>query len=407
VTQPGDRRAFAAGVVASLVGFAGSFAVVLSGLRGVGASSAEAASGLMALFLLMAIVSVGLALRTRMPVAIAWSTPGAALLATAGIPEGGFPAAVSAVLLRGVLLVLAGLWRPLGALVDRIPAPIAAAMLAGVLLPLCLEPARAIGPVPELALPVIAVWAVLLRYARPWAVPVALVVAVAAVLLTHDLDLGPASSLAPTLTFTAPRFDLATTVGLGVPLFIVTMASQNVTGMTVLAGFGYRPPWRDVLRATGGATVLGAAFGAHAINLAAITAALVAGPEAHADHQRRWIAAVGGGVAYLVLGLCAAAATTFLAASPPELLGTVAGLALLAALGPALAGAVADPAVREAALVTFVVSASGATLIGVSSSFWGLVAGIAFLGIQRAGLGPTPGSPPSRATARPRTAGHA
>jgi benzoate membrane transport protein len=388
--RPDDLRGLLAGMVASLVGFAGSFAVVLSGLRGVGASPAQAASGLMALSLLMAVVSITLALRTRMPVAIAWSTPGAALLATAGVPDGGFPAAVGAFLLCGVLLVLAGLWRPLGDVVDRIPAPIAAAMLAGVLLPLCLEPARAIGPVPELALPVIAVWALTLRYARPWAVPVALVVAVAAVLLTHHVDLGPASGLAPELTLTAPRFDLAATAGLGVPLFIVTMASQNVTGMTVLAGFGYRPPWRGVLGATGGVTVLGAPFGAHAINLAAITAALVAGPEAHPDHERRWIAAVGGGIAYGLLGLSAAAATAFLAASPPELLGTVAGLALLAALGPALVNALSEPAVREAALVTFVVSASGTALVGVSSSFWGLVAGVAFLGLQRAGLSPAP-----------------
>ena len=383
MTRPGDGRAIAAGVVAGIVGFAGAFAVVLSGLRGVGASPAEAASGLMTLSVLMGLGSIALALRTRMPVAVAWSTPGAALLATSGVPDGGFPEAIGAFLLCGVLLVLAGLWRPLGDLVDRIPAAIAAAMLAGVLLPLCLEPARAIGPVPELALPVIAAWALVLRFARPWAVPVALVVAVAAVLATHDVDLGPVSGLTPTLAFTAPHFDLATTLGLGVPLFIVTMASQNVTGMTVLSGFGYRPPWRPSIGGTGALTVIGAPFGAHAINLAAITAALVAGPEAHPDPARRWVAAVGNGIACMLLGLFAAAATAFLAASPPELLGTVAGLALLAALGPALANAMSDPGVREAALITFAVSASSTTLAGVSSSFWGLVAGCAFLGLTR------------------------
>ena len=381
--RPGDGQAVSAGIIAGLVGFAGSFAVVLAGLTGVGASPAEAASGLMALLVVMGLLSIVLAVRTRLPVAIAWSTPGAALLATAGVPEGGFPTAVAAFLLCGVLLVLAGLWPWLGHTIDRIPRALAAAMLAGVLLPLCLEPFKAVESAPELALPVIATWALLLRFARGWAVPACLVVAVAAVVVSQPLDLGPASGLAPALEVTAPDFRPGPVLALGVPLFVVTMVSQNVTGMAVLASFGFHPPWRTALSSTGAAPLAAAPFGGHAINLAAITAALVAGPGAHPDPGRRWIAAAAGGVGYMVTGLGAAAATAFLAASPPEVLATVAGLALLAALGPALATALAEPDHREAALITFAVSASGVTLLSVTAAAWGLAAGLVFSALLR------------------------
>ena len=381
--RTGDGQAVSAGVVAGLVGFAGSFAVVLAGLRGVGASPAEAASGLMALLLIMGLLAIVLAVRTRLPVAIAWSTPGAALLATAGVPEGGFPTAVAAFLLCGVLLVLVGLWPWLGRAIDRIPRPLAGAMLAGVLLPLCLEPFRAVESAPELALPVIATWTVLMCFARAWAVPVSVVVAVAAVVVSQPLDLGPTSGLTPGLELTAPDLRIGPVLALGVPLFVVTMVSQNVTGMAVLASFGFHPRWRTVLTTTGAASVASAPFGGHAVNLAAITAALVAGPEAHPDPERRWVAAVAGGASYMVLGLGAAAATAFLAASPPEVLATVAGLALLTALGSALATALEGSEHREAALITFVVSASGVTLISVTAAAWGLAAGLGFLALQR------------------------
>jgi benzoate membrane transport protein len=401
--KPGDGQAVSAGIVAGVVGFAGSFAVVLAGLRGVGASPAEAASGLMVLLVVMGLLAIALAVRTRLPVAIAWSTPGAALLATAGVPDGGFATAVAAFLLCGALLVLAGLWPWLGRTIDRIPRALAAAMLAGVLLPLCLEPFKAVGSAPELALPVIATWALLLRFARTWAVPACVVVAVAAVVVSQPLDLGPASGLAPGLELTVPDFRLGPVLALGVPLFVVTMVSQNVTGMAVLASFGFHPRWRTALTSTGVATIASAPFGGHAVNLAAITAALVAGPEAHPDPGRRWVAAAAGGVSYMVLGLSAAAATAFLAASPPEVLATVAGLALLAALGPALVTALGESEHREAALITFVVSASGVTLLSVTAAAWGLVAGLGFLALQRWTVRPS-ASPPSPATDAPRTA---
>ncbi|MCX6462948.1 MAG: benzoate/H(+) symporter BenE family transporter [Pseudonocardiales bacterium] len=355
-----------AGIVAALVGFAGAFAVVLAGLRAAGADEAQAASGLLAVCLASGLVAVVLGLRTRMPVSIAWSTPGAALLIAAGPQPGGFAAAVGAFLVCGALIVVAGLVPALARLVAAIPAPVAGAMLAGVLLPLCLAPVRALAEVPLLAAPVVAVWAVLARLARPWAVPAALAVAVVLIATTGPVDLGGP----PVLVWTAPVVEPGALLAVALPLFLVTMAGQNVPGMAVLAQFGYRPALRPVLVATGLGTLAGAGFGGHAVNLAAISAALSAGPEA-GDPERRWVASVTNGVALAVLGLGAGVATALVLAAPPVLVEAVAGLALLGALAAALGSALAEPAGREAAIVTFVVTA------GSGSAMWGLAAGAA------------------------------
>jgi benzoate membrane transport protein len=371
-----------AGVVAAIVGFASSFTIILTGLRSVGATPEQASSGLLVLSVAMGATAMALSWRTRLPVAIAWSTPGAALLVSAGVQPGGWPAAVGAFMVCGVLLALAGLWRGLGRWIARIPAPLANALLAGVLLPLCLAPVRAVTELPALAGPVVLVWALLLCVARRWAVPGALAAAIVAVLVD-----GPAGTdgarLLPALAFTAPELHAGAIAGLALPLFVVTMASQNVSGMSVLAAFGYRPDLRPVLLTTGAATAVIGPFGGHAINLAAITAALVAGPEAGPDPRRRWIAAVSGGASHLLLGLGAGLATALLAASPPLLVAAIAGLALLGALAGALSAAAAEGEHRDAAVVTLVVSAAGFTVLGVSAPFWGLLAGLALLGLQR------------------------
>jgi benzoate membrane transport protein len=361
-----------AGIVSALVGFAGAFAVVLAGLRGVGADEAQAASGLLAVCLTCGACAVVLGLRTRMPVVVAWSTPGAALLATAGPPPGGFAAAVGAFAVCGLLVVLAGLVPVMSRLVAAIPAPVAGAMLAGVLLPLCLAPVRALVEVPLLAGPVVAVWALLARFARPWAVPAALVVAVGLIVATVPVDLGGP----PALVWTAPVVDPVAIATVGVPLFLVTMAGQNVPGLAVLAQFGFRPPLRPVLVTTGLGTLAGAPFGGHAVNLAAISAALAAGPDA-GPPERRWIAAVANGVGIAGLGLGAGAATALVLAAPPVLVQAVAGLALLGALVAALTSALAEPEGREAAIVTLLVTA------GAGSPVWGLVAGAAMTLLHR------------------------
>jgi benzoate membrane transport protein len=380
---PGALQPILAGAVASIVGFASTFALVLAGLRAVGADEQEAASGLVALCLTMGVAGIALGLRYRMPLAIAWSTPGAALLISAGEPPGGYAAALGAFAVAGALIVVAGLWGALGRVVAAIPTALAGAMLAGVLLSVCLAPVRATVELPLQVGPVVVVWALLMRFARRWAVPGALAAAAVVIAVDPGDAAGPAELL-PSLTFTLPALDAGAVVGLGLPLFVVTMASQNIPGMGVLASFGYRAPLRPALVTTGAATVAGAPFGAHAVNLAAITAALAAGPDAHPDPARRWIASVSGGVLYLVLGLVAGAATALVAIAPPLLIEAVAGLALFGALVGALTAAAADAKRREAAIVTFVVSASSITVAGISAPFWGLVAGLAYLGLQRA-----------------------
>lgn len=396
----GRSQPLLAGVVTALVGFASSFTVVLAGLRAVGATDAQAASGLLAVCVASGISAVWLGLRHRIPMSVAWSTPGAALLVATGPVPGGWPVAVGAFLVSGVLIVAAGLFPALGRAVAAIPRPIAGAMLAGVLLPLCTAPVRALVEVPRLAAPVVLAWLLLHRFARRWAVPGALVVAVAAIALTTPVaDLGGARLL-PAVELTTPAWSVSALVGLALPLFLVTMAAQNVPGMAVLVGYGYRPPFGAALRATGLTSLAAAPAGGHAVNLAALTAALAAGPDAHPDPDRRWIASVTAGTGLALLGLGAGAATALIALAPPVLIEAVAGLALLGALATALTSALAEPAAREAAVVTFVVTASGVTLVGVGGAFWGLVAGgLMLLLFRRRPADPAaPEPPPEPAT---------
>ncbi|AWS48033.1 benzoate/H(+) symporter BenE family transporter [Streptosporangium sp. 'caverna'] len=362
-----------AGVVTALVGFASSFAVVLAGLRAVGADQRQATSGLLVLCVAIGVVAIWLGLRQRVPITIAWSTPGAALLVATGAVEGGFPVAVGAFVVSGLLIIAAGLFPTLGRWIAAIPTPIAGAMLAGVLLNLCVAPVRALAEVPLMAGPAVLTWALLSRFARKWAVPGALLVAVVAIALTGP-GLG-AVDVRPVIEPTLPSWNAQAMISIALPLFLVTMASQNVPGMAVLAGYGYRPPLRGILLSTGLASTLGALLGGHAVNLAAITAALSAGPDADPDPGRRWIASVTAGASMIVLGIGSGLATALVLLSPPVLIEAVAGLALIGALASAITAAIAEPEGREAAVITFVVTASGLTLLGVGAAFWGLVAG--------------------------------
>ncbi|MCU1365333.1 MAG: benzoate transport protein [Ilumatobacteraceae bacterium] len=372
-----------AGIIAALVGFASSFTVVLAGLRAVGASDTQAASGLLVLSILMGCVGIFSSWRTKMPIAAAWSTPGAALMVSGGMVHGGYRAALGAFVLAGLLTVIAGVWKPLSRGISAIPGPLASALLAGVLLPVCLAPAKSVVEQPRLTIPVVIAWLLLLRFARRWAVPGALVAAVVSVAFGSHAAFGSLSRIWPRLTLNAPAFDVRTLIGLGVPLFIVTMASQNVAGMAVLRSFGYRPDLGPLMVSTGVATAVGAPFGVHGVNLAALTAAMVAGPDADPEPDKRWIAAASSGASYIVLGLFAALATAAVAVAPAVLVTAVAGLALLGALAGALHAAMADHALRDAAVVTLVVSASGATAFGISSPFWGLSAGLIVHGLAR------------------------
>lgn len=367
------------GLLAGFVGTASSFAVVLQGLAGVGASPEQAASGLMALSISMGLCAIVLSLKTRLPISIAWSTPGAALLATSGAVEGGFAVAVGAFIVCAILIIISGIWKPLGRAVAGIPAPLANAMLAGVLLGLCLAPVKAVAFDPLLGLPIVIAWIVMGRFNRLLAIPAALLAFVAVMVFGVEFpenaiaDLG--SAIAPPVEFVMPEFTLTGLIGIALPLFIVTMASQNIPGTAVLRANDYDTPPGPLFTVTGIFSLLSAPFGGHAVNLAAITAALCAGKDAHPDPSKRYWAAVSGGVFYVVFGLLAGLVTAFISLAPGVLIEAVAGLALIGAFAGSAVAAFKEEDGREAAAVTFIVTAAGLTFYGISGAFWGLLAG--------------------------------
>jgi benzoate membrane transport protein len=372
------------GIVTAFVGFASSFAVILKGLTAAGASDAQAASGLMALSIGMGLSGIVLSVRYKMPISSAWSTPGAALLAATGAATGGFPVAVGAFLVVGALIVAAGLIRPFGRAVAAIPSPLANAMLAGILFGLCLAPIKALIEVPGSAAMVIVAWLVVSRWKRNFATPVAAIVA--AVIISVQGRGAPFdyAAMIPAPMWVTPHFTPAGIVSIALPLFIVTMASQNLPGLAVLSAYNYRPEPGPLIATTGVFTILAAPFGSHAVNLSAITAAMTASPDASPDPGKRWIAAATAGSTYVVFGLLAGGITHF-AAGSPILIEAVAGLALLNAFGSALHNAMADATEREAALATFLVSCSGVGFYGIGGAFWGLIAGGVILVVTRAG----------------------
>ncbi|AEQ52449.1 Benzoate transport protein [Pelagibacterium halotolerans B2] len=357
------------------MGFASSFAIVLQGFDAAGATQAQAASGLFALCLGMALVGIAMSYITKMPLSIAWSTPGAALLITTGAVQGGFPAAVGAFIVAAILVVIAGFWRPFGRAVAAIPMPLASAMLAGILFNLCLAPVRAVAELPTLALPIIVVWAVCLRFARIWAVPAAVAVSAAMIAISTELPADILTGALPAPVLVVPTLNLDAIIGIALPLFVVTMASQNIPGLAVLRSNGYQPDVKPIFVSTGLVSAIGALLGGQLINLAAITAALCAGPEAHPDRTRRYVAAMTAGFAYVLFALGAGIAAAFISAAPPILIEAVAGLALIGALANALVGSVANEEFRLPAVLTFVTAASGLTLFGVGAAFWGLIVG--------------------------------
>jgi benzoate membrane transport protein len=370
-----------AALVATVAGVGGTLPVVLAAADAVGATPAQASSWVSGLGIATALAALFLSVRYRMPIITAWSTPGAALIAsTSGVP--GIGAAVGAFVLAAVLILLTAAIRPLGRLIERIPASIAAAMLAGILLRLVIAMVEHVPSAPLLVLPLVALFLVA-RILVPTLA--SLIVLVAGALLAVGLGLvKPMSALGlsrPELVM--PAWDVATLIGLGVPLYLVTMASQNLPGFAVLRASGYQPPTQAVLAVTG-ATSLGTAFlGAHTSNLAAISAALCTGPEAHPDPAERWKAGVFYALWWGLIALFGASLVGLFGALPPALLATVAGTALLGSMAGAMGAALSADQDRFAAAGTLAVTASGVTLMGVGSAFWGLAFGLIVLGIDR------------------------
>ncbi len=370
--------ALAAGFVTVLVGFASSAVIVFQAAQAVGANQAQIGSWILALGIGMGLSCIGLSLRYRVPVVTAWSTPAAAMLAatTTGLP---LSDAIGAFVICAVLVAMAGFSGVFERMLGRIPLPLAAGMLAGVLLRFGLDTFVAVRSQPLLVLVMLAVYLLMRRQWPRYAVIATLlagiVVAGARGLLHLDgVALAPAQPV-----WVSPTFSLAALLGLALPMFVVTMASQNVPGVAVIRASGYQVPVSPVIGWTGVLNVVLAPLGAFSLNLAAITAAICMGPEAHPDPARRYMAAVWAGVIYLIVGVFGATVVALLAAFPKELVMAVAGIALLGTLGSALHGALKDDTGREAALVTFLVTASGLSLAGIGSAFWGLVAGVVVL----------------------------
>jgi benzoate membrane transport protein len=374
--------AIVAGFVAVVVGYTSSAAIVFEAARALGADERGIASWMGALGIGMGVTCIALSLAYRAPIVTAWSTPGAALLATstAQVP---LAEAIGAFVLCGAMLTLVGVSGSFDALMRRLPVSLAAAMLAGVLLRFGLSAVGTLATDFVLAIAMFAAYLAGRRWFPRYAVPAVLAAGLVLAGSSGRIDTAQLGWAVAQTVFTMPAFSWTATIGLALPLFVVTMASQNVPGIATLRAAGYSTPASPLVAWTGLTTLLLAPFGGYAFNLAAITAAICMGPEAHPDPARRYIASVTAGVGYIVLGILGGAIGALLGAVPRALVLVIAGLALLGTIGNSLAAAVREVPEREAAVVTFLVTASGVTLAGIGSAFWGLAAGLAVRAILR------------------------
>ncbi len=365
--------------VAAIVGFGGTLALIIAAAVAVGATQAETASWVTAICLAMALETAWLSWRTRMPVITAWSTPGAALVAASS----GFTMAdaVGAFVVAALLLIATGLFKPLTRMISKIPASVASGMLAGIVVGFAINAVKTIPADPWLVLPLIAAFFVIRLFNPALSVLAVLVGGGAAAFLTGRVGGLPAPELS-TLVFTWPEFSLAGTVGLAIPLYLVTMASQNLSGLAVLRAAGYHPEAGPLIGVTGFFSLLTAPFNALTTNLAAISAAICTGPDVHPDPAQRWKTGPFYALAYLIFALFGASLVAIFAVLPQSLIVLVAGLALTAPLANALAIALKDEGERMAATVAFAVTASGLAVFGIGSAFWGLLAGLGVMALD-------------------------
>jgi benzoate membrane transport protein len=374
--------AVTAGMVAVLVGFTSSAAIFFQAARALGGDDAAISSWVWAIGWGVGLASIIPSLWWRKPVMIAWSTPGAAVLAMGGA---GYSMAqgVGVFMVSAALIVLVGATGWFERVMDRIPVGIAAALLAGVLARFGMQAFSAAGTSPLLVVGMAIVYLVARRFIARYAVLASLLFGVVCAAVQGNLSFAnvPIGFAKP--VFVAPEFSWSASIGLALPLFIVTMASQNLPGVAAIRAAGYKLPISRLIGITGLVTLVLAPFGAYALNLSAITATICMGPEAHPDPERRYTASVSSGFFYCLIGLAGATVVALLAAFPAELVAAIAGLALLGSIGNGLATAVEDPAYREAAVITFLVTLSGVVLGGIGSAFWGVVAGTIALFVQK------------------------
>lgn len=375
--------AIVAGFVTVLVGFSSSGVLVFQAAQALGASPAQTSSWLWALCMGMAVTSIGLSLRYRIPIATAWSTAAAAMLITMA-NHLNLAQATGAFMMSGLLIALSGFTGLFERVMARVPMSLASAMLVGILLRFGLEAFAAIQTQALMVVSMLVSYLVLRRFKPRYAVLAALSVGLGLAYLQHGLDFSHLQWTISRPVWVSPVFSVHSFISVAIPLFIVTMASQNMAGVAALRSFGYQPPISPIIGWTGMTTLVFAPFGAFAINLAAITAAICMSQEAHEYKSKRYMAAVFAGIFYFIMGIFAATMTAIFAAFPQELVIALAGIALLGTIGNGLASALQHEHEREAALITFLVTASGVTIMGISSAFWGVIAGGAALFILSA-----------------------
>lgn len=371
----------ASAVVAAVVGFGGTLALIIAAAQALSATQAETASWVTAICLCMFFATGYLSWRYRMPIITAWSTPGLALIG--GSIGFTMQQAVGAFIVTAIAIIITGLARPISTLVSRIPASIASGMLAGVLFAFLIGAARTIPVDPLFVLPLVLLFFVIRLFNPAMAVLAVLFGGVLYAFLSGRVASVPAIELS-TLTIIMPVFDMQAMIGLALPLYLVTMASQNLPGFAVLRAAGYEPPTAAALQVTGLVSLISAPFGAHTSNMAAISAAICTGPDAHPDPDKRWLTGPFYALSYLIFAIFGASLVALFAVLPAPLIALVAGLALIGAFVNALTLSLKVEHERLAAIVTFAVTASGITIAGIGAAFWALVAGLLVVGLDHA-----------------------
>jgi benzoate membrane transport protein len=381
--KPELKAPIIAGFVASVSGSAATFGIAIAGLLAMGATREQTSTAIFVLLFGYGLLSTVLSYRYKMPISIVWSTPGAAFLAASAGLGLEFEQAIGGFFLSGVLLTITGFWPALARLVQRIPAAIASAMLAGILFTFVISTVRASVDYPLLVLPFVLVWFLLNRISPVWATPITIVLAFGLINAQVGTSWLEGASLFPSFDVVIPDFELVPMFSIGIPLYLITMASQNLPGTAIMKGFGYILPVRAVLGSTGIATVVASFFGGFGMNLAAITAAINANEQAAKDPARRWVASFAGGLVYWLFAIGAGFFAAFVLAVPTELLLAVVGIALLPSFVSAIGVSLEDKELRLPAAITFVVGAAGISVFGIGGAFWALVAGMLALGWLR------------------------
>ncbi|WP_440092048.1 benzoate/H(+) symporter BenE family transporter [Pseudomonas syringae] len=367
--------AVVAGFIAMMTGCTSSLVLMFQAGQAAGLSNVQISSWLWALFMGMAVCSIGLSLRYRTPITVAWSTPGAALLITSlgGVT---YPQAIGAFMTSAILVILCGVTGSFERMVRRLPASLAAALLAGILFRIGSEIFIAAQHRTGLVMGMFLTYLLVKRFSPRYSVLLALLVGIVISAMLGLLNFSGLALQVAMPVWTTPEFSWAATVSISIPLFVVAMTSQNMPGVAVLRADGYSPPTSPLISVTGIASLVTAPFGCHGINLAAISAAICTSPQAHEDKEKRYTAAIWCGIFYAIAGIFGATLAGLFSAFPKELMLSIAALALLGSITNGLTVAMAEPRQREPALITFMVTASGLTLFSIGSAFWGIVAGL-------------------------------